>query len=62
MFNAWSFIRKVLDRGAAIQQDYMAGKYAGYEEYSARMDKLARDFADELEKNHEQKPEDKRGD
>lgn len=40
----WSLIRRVLEQGAAIQQDYTAGNHkGGYEEYSARMDLAARE-------------------
>lgn len=34
----WSWIKSVLSQGATIQQDYMAGKYDNYEQYSARLD------------------------
>lgn len=44
----WSFVRTVLERGAAIQQDYAAGNHASYEAYSARMDAAARELADSL--------------
>lgn len=47
-FSAWSFLRRVLERGAAIQQDYIAGNHASYEAYSARVDAVARELADEL--------------
>lgn len=30
----WSAIRTLLEQGAAIQQDYAAGKYEGYEHYT----------------------------
>jgi hypothetical protein len=46
----WSFIRNVLCQGAAIQQDYAAGKYASYEEYSARLDAASRERAAEWRK------------
>lgn len=39
----WSAIRTLLEQGAAIQQDYAAGKYEGYEHYSARLDEAARE-------------------
>jgi len=39
----WSFLRSVLEQGAAIQQDYAAGKYSNYEEYAARIDEAARE-------------------
>ena len=42
----WSFLRDVLSQGAAIQMDYSAGKYGGYEAYSARVDAAARERAD----------------
>lgn len=42
----WSFMRRVLEQGAAIQLDYRAGKYQCYEEYSARLDEAARERAD----------------
>lgn len=45
----WSFLRSVLSQGGAIQQDYEAGKFKCYEEYSARVDAAARERADELE-------------
>lgn len=44
----WSFLRSVLEQGAAIQQDYAAGNHKGYEEYSARLDAAARERADEI--------------
>jgi hypothetical protein len=46
----WSFFRTLLAQGGAIQLDYNAGKYAGYEEYSARLDAAARERADEFMK------------
>lgn len=39
----WSFIRRVLEQGASIQQDYAAGKYPTYEQFSARIDEAARE-------------------
>ena len=45
----WSWIRSVIAQGAAIQQDYQAGKYKGYEEYSARLDVAAAEREDEIE-------------
>jgi len=30
-------------QGVSIQQDYMAGKYAGYEEFAQRIDAAARE-------------------
>lgn len=44
----WSFLRDVLSQGTAIQMDYAAGKYGGYEAFSARMDASARERADEF--------------
>lgn len=43
----WSFLRRVLEQGSAIQQDYTAGKYRTYEDYAARIDEAARERADE---------------
>lgn len=45
----WSFLRRVMDQGGAIQMDYQAGKYESYEHYSARLDEAARERTDELE-------------
>lgn len=42
-FSMWAFLRSVLTQGAAIQQDYDAGRYGSYEEYSARVDAAARE-------------------
>lgn len=44
----WSFIRRVMVQGGSQQQDYAAGKYADYEELSARMDAAARERLPEL--------------
>lgn len=44
----WSMLRRVLEQGAAIQQDYAAGKYASYEHYSARVDEAARERVPEF--------------
>lgn len=44
----WSMLRAVLEQGAAIQQDYAAGKYPSYEHYAARIDEVARERADAL--------------
>ena len=44
----WSFLRAVLEQGSAINNDYHAGKFTSYEEYSARMDEAARELADKL--------------
>ena len=38
----WSFLRSVLAQGGDIRLDYQTGKYADYEEYSARLDDAAR--------------------
>lgn len=46
----WSFIRCVLEQGAAIQQDYQAGKYSCYEEYAARVDEAARQRVPEFKR------------
>jgi hypothetical protein len=51
-FSPWDFVRRVLVGGAAIQQDYAAGKYAGYEAYSARLDAVAREMAAEMAERH----------
>lgn len=48
-FSLWSFLRNVLEQGAAINQDNMAGKFPTYEHWSARMDEAARERADQLE-------------
>jgi hypothetical protein len=45
----WSFLRRVLDQGTAIQQDYQSGTFKCYEEFSAHMDEAARKRTDELE-------------
>jgi hypothetical protein len=46
-FDAWSFCRDVLVRGAAIEQDTRAtGR--GYEQHSFRLDAAAREFAERL--------------
>lgn len=44
----WSKVRSILMQGAAIQQDYVAGKFSNYEEYAARMDAAARERIEEL--------------
>ena len=45
----WSFIRTLLEQGAAIRQDYDAGKFGeSYEAYSARIDEAAREREDAL--------------
>ena len=46
----WSFLATVLHQGAAIQQDYAAGKYANYEEFCWRIDAAARDRVEQFEK------------
>lgn len=49
MSEHWSFIRRVLEQGMAIQQDYQAGKYPDYELLSARLDDAARERVGQLE-------------
>lgn len=49
----WSAIRTLLEQGAAIQQDYAAGKYEGYEHYSARLDEAARERVEWLKEQIE---------
>lgn len=44
----WSYLRSVLAQGTDIHKDYMAGKFADYEEYSARLDAAAKERAAEL--------------
>ncbi len=45
----WSFIRTLLEQGAAIRQDYDAGKFGeSYEAYAARIDEAAREREDAL--------------
>ena len=39
----WSAIRTLLSQGGSIQQDYDAGKYKNFEEYSIRLDAAARE-------------------
>ncbi len=51
----WSLVRSILEQGAAIQQDYEAGKYPSYEHYSARVDEAARERADAIAKLREGK-------
>jgi len=46
-FDAWSFIRDVLSRGSLLAGEAERGGW-GYEQLSARMDKLAREYADRL--------------
>ena len=43
---SWSDARSILMQGASIQQDYMAGRYANYEDFAARVDAAAREIAD----------------
>lgn len=57
----WSMVRSILMQGAAIQQDYQAGKFATYEHYSARMDAAARERIDELSASPAAAKEWKRG-
>lgn len=45
----WSFLRRVLEQGGAIQMDYQTGKYESYEHYAARVDDAARERTEELE-------------
>lgn len=44
----WSWLKNVMEQGAAIHQDYQSGKHPTYEHYSARMDAAASERADEL--------------
>lgn len=46
-FNAWSFCRDVLSRGAIIERDATATG-CGYEVFSAKMDAAARELAKQL--------------
>lgn len=48
MSDLWSVIRKLMDHGAAIQQDYTAGKYS-YEEFQARLSDASRELVGELD-------------
>lgn len=45
---SWNYMRSVLSQGADIHQDYLAGRHAGYEEYSARLDAAAHERALDL--------------
>ena len=46
-FDAWSFVRDVLSRGVSIEHDSRAlGRT--YEQFSARLDAVARELADKL--------------
>jgi len=49
-FDAWSFLRDVLRRGSLLAGEAERGGW-GYEQLSARMDKLASEYADRL-KSH----------
>lgn len=42
----WAEARSILLQGTAMQQDYAAGRYASYEDFSARMDAAAREIVD----------------
>lgn len=53
MSETWSFIRRVLVQGMAIQQDYAAGKYSDYEALSARLDAAARERDGQLAALHD---------
>lgn len=44
----WSFIRRVLEQGMAIQQDNAAGKYPTYEHLMCRVDEAARERDEQL--------------
>lgn len=44
----WSALRSVLAQGSAIQQDYVAGRYGNYEEYSSRLDSAARELVSQF--------------
>ena len=44
----WSLVRNILTQGHSQQQDYAAGKYANYEELSARVDAAARERSAEI--------------
>ena len=44
----WSFCRKLIEQGRAIQQDDAAGKYPTYEHLAARVDDAARERAAEF--------------
>lgn len=47
MSEQWSFFRRLLEQGMAIQRDDAAGKYPTYEHLSARLDEAARERDDE---------------
>ena len=54
-FDAWSFLRDVLSRGVSIEQDSRAlGR--NYEQFSARLDAVAREYADKLKPHLKEKP------
>lgn len=57
-FTPWTFLRTVLERGAAIQQDYLAGRFDSYEQYAQRLDAAARELADGLAAAMRGKPTD----
>lgn len=46
--DAWSFLRRLLEQGRAIEQDNQAGRYPTYEHLSARLDEAARERRVEL--------------
>ena len=56
-FDAWSFVRKVLDRGTAIERDSEA-QGRGYKVHSAHLDKVSREFAAELRPHLAEHPAD----
>jgi hypothetical protein len=45
----WSFLRNVVEHGAAIRQDYDTGNLKTYEEYAAHIDDAARVRTEQLE-------------
>jgi hypothetical protein len=45
----WSFMRSVLGRGHAQQQDYSAGAHKGYEHFTTHVDIAAREIADDFQ-------------
>lgn len=45
-FNAWSFLRDVLRRGAQIERECDPSQ--GYERFSSKLDAVARELADKL--------------
>lgn len=44
----WSFVRSVMEQGASVMQDYAAGKFSGYEDYSAHLDGMSAMRAEEF--------------